>query len=210
MQTLTLDFQLDHEISSLWFEYELTPEQFFESFPSGVLPALSYLPREYQTGSMGWLEERIKEAIVKDEIMNGQRTLYTIFIDHVHFLWHMFRSKNPSLELGEIVRQLKTIAIQNDLIIFLACHMTKTKFGEEPSAYDARDSSFFVGECDKAFCMWRLKEEHNVAVIKIEVDRRTGTLARKFKVIKTPEGYIRELEEMIDEPEGKSDWSNKY
>ena len=76
-------------------------------------------------------------------------------------------------------------------------HMRKSEL-PEPSAYDGRDSSFLVAECDKALCMWRLKDESDASVLKLEVDRRTGALARKFKLTKTKDGYLRER--------GKLDW----
>ena len=210
-QTLTLDFQMQHDVSSLWFEYEVTPEMFLESFPGNVLPLIGYLPNEYRTGSTNWVEERIKEALVKDEILNGQRTLYCVFIDHIHFVFDIFKSRNPSIELGQIVRQLKTIAIENDLIIFLMSHMRKTELEKEPSAYDARDTGFMIAECDKALTMWRLKNEENVGVLKLDVDRRTGALSKKFKIIKNYEGYLCEVEEMREEHENAKEieWNNK-
>ena len=206
-QTFTMDFQREHDISSLWFEYEVQPEMFLETFPEGTLPLIGYLPREMRSGSTNWLQERIEEALVKDEAKHGQRTLYAIFIDHVHYVFDIFKSKNPSIEIGQIIRQLKTIAIENDLIIFVMAHMRKSDL-EEPSAYDGRDSSFLVAECDKALCMWRVKDEENTSILKLDVDRRTGALQKKFKLIKTPQGYLRELEELRDEPQEKKrrDW----
>lgn len=191
-QTFTLDFQKDCDVSSLWFEYEVQPEMFFDSFPEKALPIIGYLPREMRAGSTNWLEERIKEALLKDEILNGQRTLYCVFIDHVHYVFDIFKSRNPSIEIGQIIRQLKTIAIENDLLVFVMAHMRKSEL-PEPSAYDGRDSSFLVAECDKALCMWRLKDEPDASVLKLEVDRRTGALARKFKLTKTKDGYLKEM-----------------
>jgi len=205
-QTFTMDFQKEHEISSLWFEYEVQPEMFLETFPEGALPIIGYLPREMRAGSTNWLQERIEEALLKDEAKYGQRTLYAVFIDHIHFVFDIFKSKNPSIEIGQIIRQLKTIAIENDLIIFVMAHMRKSDL-EEPSAYDGRDSSFLVAECDKALCMWRVKNEENISILKLDVDRRTGALARKFKLIKTPQGYLREVEEILEEKQGgKDEW----
>ena len=204
-QTLTLDFQKEHDISSLWFQYEVMPEMFLESFPEGVIPLIGYLPREMKAGSSNWLEERIDEALIKDEARNGQRTLYAVFVDHIHFVFDIFKSRNPSIEIGQIVRQLKTIAIEKQLIIFVMCHMKKV-LTDEPSGYDARDSSFLMGECDKSFTMWRLQDEENISVLKVDVDRRTGALARKFKLLKTPKGYFREVAEVVDDEQTDKRW----
>jgi len=156
-----------------------------------------------RAGSTNWLEERINEALLKDEARHGQRTLYTVFIDHIHFVFDIFKSRNPSIEIGQIIRQLKTIAIEKDLIVFVMAHMRKSDL-DEPSAYDGRDSSFLVAECDKALTMWRLKEPENTSVLKLDVDRRTGALAKKFKLIKTPDGYLREMAEITAEEEAKN------
>ena len=122
------------DILTLWFSYEMQPKYFFQRFPE--LP-LFYLPSMLKDKSMEWIEERIIEAKVKYGVQ-------VVMVDHLHYLIDMARMNNASLEIGQVVRNLKLIAVRNNLIIFLLCHLTKTRLFEEVSLSDIRDSSLIA------------------------------------------------------------------
>ena len=107
-QSLTTNF-IDQDIKSLWFSYELTSRQFIERFPN--LPFF-VLPLKLKAYALDWVQDRILEALTKYGIE-------VIFIDHLHFLFDMARSKSVSIEIGQIIRWLKTLAIELNLVIFV-------------------------------------------------------------------------------------------
>jgi len=128
MQTLTLNF-LDQKYKSLWFQYEITPRRFLEGFKA--LPKF-YLPQKLEAYNLDWIEKRVLEAILKHGIK-------IVFIDHLHYLFDLVSQKNTSLQIGNVIRTLKQIAVKYNIIIFLACHMKKVNFDKEPSDEDIRD-----------------------------------------------------------------------
>lgn len=179
-QSLTVNFL---PVKSLWFSYELTLKQFLRTFSE--LP-LFISPLKLKAYSLPWLKERILEALVKHGIG-------VVFIDHLHFLFDLVRVKNTSLEIGQVVRFLKTMAIKYNLIIFLLCHMRKVDLKEEPTDADVRDSSLVSSESDTGLIIWRLTDTDNQAIVKVAYSRRTGVLDKTFKIAKI-NGLLREVQ----------------
>jgi replicative DNA helicase len=180
-QSLTVGFL---PIKSLWFSYELTLKQFLRTFPE--LP-LFISPLKLKAYSLPWLKDRILEALFKHGIG-------VVFIDHLHFLFDLVRTKNTSLEIGQVVRFLKTMAIDYNLVIFLLCHMKKISFDKEPDDSDVRDSSLVSSESDTGLILWRLVDTDNQAMVKVAYSRRTGVLDKSFKVAKI-NGLLREVQD---------------
>ena len=181
-QSLTVYF-LEQKVNSLWFSYELTPKQFLRSFPE--IPFF-LTPLKLKTNALPWMKERIIEALLKHSIG-------VVFIDHLHFLFDMARSKNTSLEIGQVVRFLKSIAIEYNLIIFLLCHMKKISFDKDPDDSDVRDSSLVSSESDTGLILWRIKNTDNKAWLKVAYSRRTGAFDKKIKIAKV-NSLLREVQ----------------
>lgn len=177
---------------ALWFTFEV-PERAFLSFmeDAGDMP-LFFMPQQLRSKDMVFIENKIKEAIIKHGIK-------AVFIDHLHYLLDM-RKNNVSLEIGAIMRFLKEIAIKYSLVIFLVAHTQKIDSETEPSAGSIRDSSFIGQEADVVLIILRLAEE-NRANLKVEFTRRTGVFQKKIKLIKH-----KFFEEMQD---GKPERDNK-
>ena len=178
-QTLTVNFQRQNVISC-WFSYELTLRQFLNRFPI-PLPHFA-LPKILKPYSMRWIEDRIIESVVKYGVK-------AVFIDHLHYLFDMITPKNISLQIGTLIRKLKSLAVSLNIAIFLLCHMTKVKFNEDPSGSDVRDSSFVVQESDTVLIIWRIKEPssedyENKAKILVDKARREGTFKKCIKIFK--------------------------
>ena len=182
-QSLTSTFD-KNGIKSLWFSYEVTPAQFLERFPQ--LPANSYTPKTMRAYSLEWLRDRVLEATVKNSIS-------VVFVDHLHYLLDLARVNNVSIEIGHVVRFLKRLAVELGLIVFVMCHLAKTDPYSEPSDRDIRDSSFVSQESDMGILVWRERRKDSqgtvigfdTAWLKICYDRRTGTIEKKIKLIKT-------------------------
>ncbi len=181
-QSLTRTFS-KNGVKSLWFSYEISPAQFIERFPE--IPKQAYAPKTMKANSLDWLRDRIMEAMAKNAIG-------VVFVDHLHYLLDLAKINNVSLELGQVVRYIKRLAVELNLIIFVMCHLTKINPYKEPSDTDIRDSSFVSQESDMGIMIWREQEENrkgnviglDTAWMKICYDRRMGTIERKIKLIK--------------------------
>jgi archaellum biogenesis ATPase FlaH len=177
-QSLTRNAYLAQHFA-LWFSYEVPARQFLSQFLE--LPLL-YMPKKLKSADMKWLEERIMESFVKFHTR-------MVFIDHLHFLFDLFKSRNPSLEIGTVIRKLKTMAVDNDLIIFLLCHTSKAG-GDAVTYQSIRDSSFVAQESDSVFLIARTpKEGDNKAALRVEFHRRTGVIESLIKLQKVM-GYL--------------------
>lgn len=179
-QTLTDNFS-QRTISSLWFSYELRPKQFLNRFRT--VPDYIFMPKKLTQKSLDWIEARILEGIIKFGVK-------VVFFDHLHFLVDMEKLRNPSLELGALVRRLKGLALEYDLIFFLICHITKLKIGDEPTEADLRDSSFIYQDADSTMMVFR-PENKDYAIVKVRNHRRTGTINKGVRV-KMVNGLLRE------------------
>jgi len=186
-QTFTDSFY-HQSVASLWFSFELTPRQFIQRFPE--LPVF-VMPKKLKAYALDWLQDRIIEAVAKYSIS-------AVFIDHLHFLFDMARSRNPSIEIGQIIRFLKTIAIELNLVIFVMCHTKKINpIQNDISDEDIRDSSFVSQESDCGMIIWRIKDSKDSdktdrACLKVCYHRRTGTWEKIIKLQKV-KGLLREI-----------------
>lgn len=186
------DAFIRQQVFPLWFSYEVPARQFISQFEE--IPQI-YLPAMLKPHSMDWVEDRIKESFLKYHTR-------VIFIDHLHYLFDMARTRSPSLEIGTVVRRLKTIAVNNNMLIFLLCHTTKGKSDESPTYESIRDSSFVSQESDCVLMIKRTPEEgDNRARVRIEFHRRTGILEKSVELEKFGY-YLRELTPQ------KEDWRN--
>lgn len=179
-QTLTRNFH-EQQVFSLWFSFELPPRQFLNCFRD--LP-LIFMPKVLRSADLGWLEDRILESFQKYNTR-------VIFLDHLHYLFDLARTKSPSIEIGQVIRRLKMLAIRENLIIFLMCHTNKN--GADNLSYQSiRDSSFVSQESDSVLMLKRTPEDgENAARLRVEFHRRTGTLERVVNLVKV-NGYLEE------------------
>ncbi len=174
-QTLTNNFW-NQGIHSLWFSYELTYRQFGYSFKKTEIPCM-LMPKKLKAYALEWLEDRIAEGVAKYGIQ-------IVFIDHLHFLFDLARTRNPSIEIGQVVRYLKRIAVEANIVIVLMCHLTKLDPTKEPDHTNIRDSAFISAESDTGLILWRKRKSENEATLKICYSRRTGVLEKKIPIIK--------------------------
>lgn len=183
-KTLTKNFT-ENDQKSIWFSYEVPADEFYATFPEGN--KFFTMPRELSTSTLSWIEERILESKAK-------YNTNIVFIDHLHFLLSMKElaiAKSQSILIGMILREIKKIALNNEMIIFLIAHMRKKDTEQEiPTIDDLRDSSFVAQEADAVMLMWRKQIEQskddkklkippewtNESVLSVVKNRRTGKL----------------------------------
>ena len=176
-------------IPSLWFSYEMNPYYLGSNFKKIVKePSLDdllvYTPIELQERSLVFLEENIKIGV-------EQQAVKVVFIDHLHYLIDLKSSLNSSLLIGGIARELKQIAVKNDVVIFLIAHTRKLALGEKLNLSSIRDSSLISQEADYVFLINRKKKDDgmkfgssgdtewlNESSVRLAKNRKTGKLFR--------------------------------
>lgn len=187
-QTLTETFAQKEEFP-LWFSFEMPPRSFLRSFPS--IPYF-YLPAQLTPYQWQWFLDRVEENRQKHD---GK----IIIIDHLHFLLHFFQDRNPSLEIGKLMRNLAALKNRDEYIIFLIAHIGKIADGQRATMKNIRDSSSITQEADTVLMIQRLEDKPQGAVLTVEKARVTGVFGRTVPVKKSG-GYLRE-ETKRDDPE---------
>lgn len=182
-QSLTANMD-KQQVPSLWFSFEVPARQFLARFPK--LP-LIYMPSKLKAHALPWLEERIYESFVKFRTR-------IFFVDHLHYLVDMARMKNPSIEIGGIIRTLKRICVEGGFVGFILCHTSKGKVGTDLNFESIRDSSFVAQESDSVLMIRRNPEKGPTAAsVRMEFHRRTGILEEGLYLIKGADGMLGEL-----------------
>lgn len=174
-QTLTRNFLRDGH-GSLWFTYEVPPHQFLKQF--GEEPPLFVMPKQLTSHMLTWLKERIWEAILKFGVK-------AVFIDNTHNLLNI-SVQNLSNQVGELLKFLKAMAIEFDIVIFLLHHLVKGKLdsGEEIGSHLLRDSSMVAQTSDTVMFIWREKDTVNRSTVKITENRAFGVMNQYVDLIK--------------------------
>jgi len=188
-QSLTHAF-VRQQYYPLWFSFEVPIRQFLHQIQT--IP-LIYIPSKLKPHALQWFEERVYESFEKYHTR-------IVFCDHLHYLIDLARIRNPSIEIGQIIRRLKSLAVTGNFIIFLLCHTTKGSSEDNLSFESIRDSSFISQESDSVFMIKRTPNEgENTARLRVEFHRRTGVIEKIVNLIKV-NGY---LSEMVKTEEGE-------
>lgn len=193
-QSFTSSF-IKQQYYPLWFSFEVPVRQFLNQFRE--LP-LIYLPEKLKAHALPWFEDRVHESFEKYHTR-------IIFCDHLHYLIDLARIRNPSIEIGQIIRQLKSLAVSGEFIIFLLCHTTKGASDDNLSFESIRDSSFISQESDSVFMIKRTPDKgENTSRLRIEFHRRTGVMEKIVNLIKI-NGYLVEHDEIEERNRYKDD-----
>lgn len=174
------------KIKSLWFSYELMVSEIWRKFQEmgATKEDMIFAPAKNTTGNLDWVEKKIKEAKEKFGIK-------AVVIDHLGFLLPKVKrgmpeksmSSNYATYLTQIVREIKTIALQEEIIIFLPVHMKKKENRNSGADIeDLKDSSGIGQEADLVFLIEREKNKEKNATtvfsdytkIILAKNRRTG------------------------------------
>jgi len=194
-QSLTHSFDKQQQ-PAVWFTYEVPAGQFLGQL--GDDPPLVYMPAQLKAHAMPWVEDRILESLQKYHTR-------IVFIDHLHFLFDMGRSRNPSLEIGQVIRHLKGLAVREGLVVFLLSHTKMAKIDGGLSFESIRDSSFVSQESDSVIMIKRVPAEGPTAArARVEFHRRTGALEQVIKLQKV-NGVLVEVADRED-PDATPYW----
>ena len=186
----------DKKPKSLWFSYEVLPTHLWSKFQEMGMTRedCAFIPCKHSSGNVAWVEQKIKEGKEKFGIK-------MVMIDHLGFLLPKTNgvlgknmASNYAMFLTQVVRDLKTIALREEVIIFLPVHMKKVDSRNKQSDInDIKDSSGIGQESDLVFLIEREKDKAtdaksyftNVTKITLAKNRKTGTtVVAKFTMVK--------------------------
>lgn len=168
-------------IPTLFFSYEVMIDNLYAKFVDMNISekALIYTPKKNVSGNVKWIKEKIKEAQEKYYVK-------AIFIDHIDFLSpsDLKSSDQRRIIIRDICQELKTLAINLEIGIFLIAHVKKVQ-GREVEMQDLAESSALFQIPDYVFSVGRhYKTEMNKGVetlvpinegiVKILKNRLTG------------------------------------
>jgi len=166
---------------SLWLSYEMPYEDLFEKFNWTELPLPEfYLPRRIQDKDMVWLRKRVIESVVKYKAD-------ILFIDHLHSLLP-FACQDEQREIANRVRLLKALALELNIVIFMAVHTRRALEDIVPTEKDLKGSTTIGDEADIILFIWRrtlrqtkaekesegIKYAGNQSVLWVAKSRRSG------------------------------------
>lgn len=177
------------EHAPLWFPFEESAEELSAKFVDrGETPPLFYSPKSMLGNTSEWLEQKIVEGIAK----YGSKI---VVIDHLDFVVP-FNSDNHSLRVGQAMRDIKGLAKKWNVVIFLICHLVKTKMESQPTLEDLRGSSSIAQEADTVILLWREMKKENGRVritdnvnVSVQANRRHGKTGNVQMVYKDGKFY---------------------
>lgn len=152
-QYLTLNFD-KRGLRTLWFTYEMSPyhlQNKFEILLGDRQTNNIMAPVKELEGSMDFVRDYIAKGV--------EFGCNIVFIDHLHYLIPLNGFANVSLLVGSIVRELKKIAVQMKVCIFLIAHSKKVYAEEQLDLNSIRDSSLIAQEATYVFLVERVKKE---------------------------------------------------
>lgn len=183
-QTLTYNLT-KKEVNTLWFSYEVSLEHLHTKFQEMGMEKHyhAFTPEKNTTGKLDWIKDKIKEGWIKYETN-------VIFIDHIDFLipTNLKSSDNQSIFLKNIATELKSLAIELDVIIVAMAHLKKIENGREPDMQDIGYSAGVFQLADYVVMVHREKNPNygsfggdesgdvftNNSIIKCVKNRETG------------------------------------
>lgn len=176
--TLSYNLLENQGMPSLWFTYEVSVYALWKSFEKmgSKKEDLLCVPANHTNGKMEWIEKKIKEAKEKYGIGN-------VVIDHLGFLapfqkMNQNMSQNYSSYLSQICRELKTVAVKENISIMLPVHMVKSAT-DDPSLRDIGHSGGIAQEAD--FVILMAREETSKS--KLASDMQKDYYTERTKVI---------------------------
>lgn len=160
-------------IPSLWFSYEMTLRELWDSFEKmGADKSLiSYAPMQLRD-DLDWMFRHMDKAI-------AERQVKAIFIDTLGDIVKTPKQQqemsNYASFLGQLCKDLRMYGIDNNVMIFAIAHAvknTRSKTNETDNS-DIANSNGIPAAATNIFHVWR--DVENTTLVKIGKSRRDGT-----------------------------------
>lgn len=162
------------EYNPLWLPFEESAEELIRKFiERGQEYPKAFAPENMKGNKIDWIENKIVESIAK----YGTKV---VFIDQLDFIVP-FMGDNHSLAIGQTMRDLKRLAKKWNVVIFIICHLSKTKMDTQPTLEDLKGSSSIGQEADTVILLWREATRSNGQLVitdkvnvSVQANRRYG------------------------------------
>ena len=160
--------------SCLWFSYEVMIDNLYAKFKEMGCDEEKlklFSPKRMTTGNLEWIQEKIKEGTEK------YNTKF-VFIDHIDFLAPKRELKNSDQKrvvLRDICSELKTMAIDMQITIFLIAHVKKVQ-GRAIEMQDISEASGIYQLADLILAVNRNKVTETRGGEEIKVPTKYSTL----------------------------------
>ena len=121
----------------LWLSFEEKTIDLLRKFHQRTdhIPKL-FTPRQNESPNLEWIENKIVEAKAKYDSK-------IVFIDHLEFISDAERGKDDREDsrLARISREIHSMAVKWDVLIFLMGHLTKVRIDQNPDIENIRGSA---------------------------------------------------------------------
>jgi replicative DNA helicase len=180
-RSLTMSFS-GQGVPCFWLQFEETHRQFLNGF--NETPPAVYIPKRITNNALLWVKSKILEAIIKYNTK-------IIFIDHLGFIVDLAQKQDRRLEMDTIVRFIKSLAVELEIVVFAMHHIRKIESGTFPSFEDLKESSSVYQDADKVLMIWREftrarrgepQQFTGDTILSIEMDRREGVYKQYIKL----------------------------
>ena len=176
----------------LWFSYEVLPSQLDKHFQAMGMGKhyYAYSPTKNESGEIDWIKAKIKRGVEK-------YLTKIVIIDHLDFVVSkkVKNSDTQAISYKQIVTELKSLALELNIIIISLAHLKKIQNDREP---EMQDIGYSAGIFQLADCVLMINREKqgggermgyedeeeiftNSSFIKMVKNRETGIL-KKFRV----------------------------
>lgn len=169
-----------------FFSYEITNQELKQKFlemQSDLSNLKLYTPKKMTTGSLKWIKNKIIKA-------KQDYSVKYIFIDHIDFLTPTNLSTGDQLriKLKQIATELKSLANELEVCIFLIAHTRKTNEGADLQLEDIGESAGMGQLADYVFSIKRNIKTNpdgskvdEGSVVNILKNRKTGNMTNFLK-----------------------------
>lgn len=160
----------------------------YDKIEPGTVELPFFMPLKLHEGGgklqLQWLREAFEKA--------KKEGIKLITIDHLHFLIPYQMTENFSIVVGNVVREIKRLAVDFELPVILIVPMKNLQQTRKPTYWDIRDSSMIMHEADDIMVMYREKKDSSkwlggefveneylpFSVLSLELSRRRGATGK--------------------------------
>lgn len=178
----------------LFFSYEVLVQFVWDKFKSMGMKDEDFLycPFKNVTGNVEWIEKKIIEA-------KKDFNVKFVVIDHLGFLAPRMKGlssraqENYSLYLTNIMRELKTVAKNEEVIIILPSHMRKREsFFKKNTELDINDIAHSAGVAQESDLVFLIQREKDTRLGAPDVHSGYSliSLAKNRRGSKNPKGFF--------------------
>ena len=187
--TFTKNF-IQQGLKCMWFPFEMGHEDILVNFKDLFNEKFDFFtPAELIDKEVDWVRQRVIEAKFKYGVD-------AVFIDHTDFLRDskaLTRNLNINMAsyVGAIIQRVKSLALEQNVIIFLLHHLTKSNWTKNdlPSSEDMRDTGQTAQLADFVLMVIRKRGERGSQEIYLGnqalagvIENRHGGKTKKFEI----------------------------